>query len=618
MSKILIIGDSTSSALGGESHNWLRLLTSKKIWASNLEFIDTSAPGVTSGSAFATLIMKLLRTPFSYKVVILSVGNCDRIRRPYIANRVTVGKILRILINLIFSQSNRKVMKWPKLTLDEWNDVEPPLKDQSIENFTKSLRLIKFSCRSLRIPLIVILPQSNLYFSPATAANNTKFYSFLNHQDLEIPNSIGIIPNLLDHESISKSFEVNDQDFSEDLEVLASYSKERLLCAVNNLSVSTAKTGSINNSIEILRHLIQLNEIDREVFSYNLALLLLSQNLVDESNLHFELARDLDTSSYRVNRDYTLRAQKVFQNSRMVSVIDTSSQEFENDFLDHCHLLEKGQEKLAETISTLLSAPSLIGSMSAKLLISPASPEILEGDTRSFNEVFGITSEKPISISEIQPERSHALNCLETSQIGFAFSTRFIELLESAIFYSVTEIFNRETEFDIACEIQTERTRVKTLFDQLSIQSLVFDVWSLTTQTRESWLEAIITNVNNQIHSYLKNGVNCSRRFRFIMNWYFRESLYFGFNSSTNMAYERNHFRGWKEALSIAYVLDSEKAIHWERLNQTFRFVLEMESELRNTYVYSVELVQAPGTFADREKALADRFIKRWDQINGQ
>jgi hypothetical protein len=618
MSKILIIGDSTSSALGGESHNWLRVLASKKIWASDLEFIDTSAPGVTSGSAFATLIVKLLRTPFSYKVVILSVGNCDRIRRPYIANRVTVGKILRILINLIFNKASRKEMKWPKLTLDKWNDVEPPLKDQSIEYFTKSLRLIKFSCRSLRIPLIVILPQSNLYFSPATAANNTKFYSILNHQDLEIPCSSKIIPNLLEHASISKSIEVNDLEFCEDLEVLASYSREQLLCAVNNLSVSAAKMGSINNSIEILRRLIQLNEIGSEVFSYNLALLLLSKNLDAESNLHFELARDLDTSSYRVNRDYTLRAQKVFQNSRLVTVIDTSSQEFDDDFLDHCHLLEKGQEKLVETISSLLSAAPLNGRMSAKLLISPASPEILEGDTRSFNEVFGISSETPISISEIQPDRSHALNSLGTSQIGITFGTRFIELLESAIFYSVTGIFNRETEFDIACEIQTERTRVKTLFDQLSIQNLVFDVWSLTTQTRESWLEAIIRNVNDQIHSYLKNGVNCSRRFRFIMSWYFRESLYFGFNSSTNMAYERNHFRGWKEALSIAYVLDSEKAIHWERLNQTFRFVLEMESELRNMYVYSAEIVKAPGTFADREKALTEKFMKRWDEINGR
>jgi hypothetical protein len=618
MSKILVIGDSTSSALGGESYNWLRVLTSTKIWASNLEFIDTSAPGVTSGSAFTILLTKLLRSPFAYKTVILSVGNCDRIRRPYVANRVTVSKILKIMINLVLNNSNRKEMRWPKLTLDKWNDVEPPLQDQSIEDFTKSLRLIKFSCRSLRIPLIVILPQSNLYFSPGTAANNTKFYSILNHQDLEIPYSNKVIPNLLEHPSISKSLEVNDDEFCKDLELLASYSKEQLLCAVNNLAVTTAKIGSIDKSIDVLERLTEQNETRSEVFNYNLALLLRSKELAAESDLHFELARDLDTSSYRVNRDYTLRAQEVFQNSQLVSVIDTSSQEFEDDFLDHCHLLEKGQQKLAKRISSLISTPKFDGKMSAKLSLSPANPEILEGDTRSFNEVFGISSDTAISLSEIEPDRAHALNCLETSQIGNSFGTRFIELLESAIFYSATEKFNIETEFEISCEIQTERKRVETLFDQLSIQSLVFDVWSLAGQTRESWLEAIISNVNDQIQSYLKNGVNCSRRFRLIMSWYFRESLYFGFNSSTNMAYERNHFRGWKEALSIAYVLDSEKAIHWDRLNQTFRFVLEMETELRNMYVYSAELVQAPATFADREKALTQKLMKRWDEINGR
>jgi hypothetical protein len=502
--------------------------------------------------------------------------------------------------------------------MDNWNDVEPTLLDQSIENFSKSLRLIKFTCRSLRIPLIVISPRSNLYFPPATAANNTKYFAILNHQDLEIPNLDELIPNLFMHTSISNSSEISDKEFCEDLEALTFYSKERLLCAINNLSVSIAKKGRFNNSIEIFERMILENEMGREVMSYNLALILRSKELVAESDQSFELARDLDTSSYRVNRDYTLEVQRVFQNSRLDSLIDTSNQGFDNYFLDHCHLLEEGQEKLAEIISNKMVTPALRGSMSGKLSIRPASPEILEGDTRSFIEVFGISSKTPISIGEIQPGRAHALHSLENFEVNVSYGTRFIELLESAIFYSATEVFTKEVDSDISCEIQRERTRVRTLFDQLSIKSVDFDIRGISFRSRETWLDEIIANVIDQIESYLENGVNCSRRFRFIMSWYFRESLYFGFNSSTEMAYERNLFRGWKEALSIAYVLDSDKEIHSERLNQIFRFIFELESALRKMYVYSAELVQSPGTFVDREKALTEKFMKRWDETNGQ
>jgi len=618
MSKILVIGDSTSSAIGGESYNWLRLLSANPSWKKNLEFIDTSAPGVTAGSAFAVLLTNFFRAPFSYKAVLLSVGNCDRIRRPYLANRVTFRKILIIWVRRIVKKTVRIEVKWPKLTLEDWNDAEPPLLDQSIDNFTNSLRLIKLFCRAMRIPLVVILPRSNLYFPPATASNNTKFYSILNHQEMDVPLSRELIPDLVKHVSISNSLELSDQKFCDDIDTLATYSKEKLLCAMNNLAVGVARAGRIDDSIGILESLSQENDAKEEIFKYNLALLFREKNMVAESELHFELARDLDTSSYRVNENYTQRVKQVFQDSKQVDLIDLNTQEFDNDFMDHCHLLENGQEKLATLIFTALATQALKGSMSAKLSLIPTNPEILEGDTRTFNEVFGISSASLNARLDIPLGRAHALDCLKMSQFGNLPDTRFIEILESAIFYSVIQIETKEIEIEISREIDKERRRVKSLFDQLSIEGLGFDIGGIAAQSQDIWLAAILSNLSYQIEAFFKNGINSSQRIRSIMSWYFRESLYFGFNSSLEMAYGRNQIRSWKEALSIAYVLDRENLIEWTRLNQIFRLVLDLESGLKDLYINIEDLVHSPATFVDRENALSEKFKKRWDEMNGR
>jgi hypothetical protein len=618
MSKILVIGDSTSSAIGGESQNWLRLICAREVWAKNLEFVDTSAPGVTAGSAFAVLLTKLFRSPLSYKVVILSVGNCDRIRRPYIANRVTFRKIMNIWLRRTFKKTVRLEAKWPKLTLEDWNDTEPTLLDQSVEYFTNSLRLIKLICRIVQVPLVVILPRSNLYFPPAVAANNTKFYSILNHQDMYISQFRDLIPDLAKHVCIANSLEVTDQEFSDDLDTLITHSKERLLCALNNLSIGIAREGRVDDSIEILEMLIQEDEGRGEIFNYNLALLLREKNMTSESDTLFEIARDLDISSYRVNKIYAEQVRQVFQNSKHINLIDISTREFDSHFLDHCHLLEEGQEKLATLVFSSLVSSELKGVESAKLTVIPSNPEILEGDTRTFNEVFGIKSTSLITKFDIPLGRAHALESLEISEFRNLSPTRFIEILESSIFYSAIQMEIKKIEIDIYREIQKERVRVKSLFDQLSIEGLGFDIRSISTQTKEIWLGAILANMNGQIEAFLKTGINSSQRIRSIMSWYFRESLYFGFNSSPEMAYGRNQIRSWKEALSIAYVLDIEGTGKWTQLNQLFRFVLEVESVLKDLYLEIEDLIHSPDRFTDRESTLKEKLKKRWDEINGK
>ena len=73
MKNILVIGDSTSSSLGGNSENWLRKLEETTTWHEQVRIIDTCAPGVTAGAALFVFVKKLFALRFSIFLVIKNV-----------------------------------------------------------------------------------------------------------------------------------------------------------------------------------------------------------------------------------------------------------------------------------------------------------------------------------------------------------------------------------------------------------------------------------------------------------------------------------------------------------------------------------------------------------------
>ena len=70
------------------------------------------------------------------------------------------------------------------------------------------------------------------------------------------------------------------------------------------------------------------------------------------------------------------------------------------------------------------------------------------------------------------------------------------------------------------------------------------------------------------------------------MNWYFRESLYYGFNSSHEMLYERNSIRRWKEALFIASYLNQYQIAQADKkIMKYFEFIGFLEKLLSDSYL---------------------------------
>ena len=72
---------------------------------------------------------------------------------------------------------------------------------------------------------------------------------------------------------------------------------------------------------------------------------------------------------------------------------------------------------------------------------------------------------------------------------------------------------------------------------------------------------------------------------RSIMHWHFRESLYFGFNSSCEMLYGRNKIRRWKEVICIAIHLSQYQITKVdEKIMKYCEFIGHLESLLYDSY----------------------------------
>ena len=273
MKNILIIGDSTSSSLGGFSENWLRKIGTTSVWGDQVRFIDTCAPGVTAGAALFIFIKKLFALRFSISLVVLSVGNCDRIDRPYMANRTSILRILFFLTKHLIRFKTRKKLNWTKLDFSDWQSIHLDQSKQKVENFDKCLRFIKFLAKVFRINLFVIIPRSNLYFPPATAKNNSIFYDLVNFGDSQYPKNLLNIPDLSDNNLLSQTnnlMSLVSLHYS-DLAIFELYDKHKVMCSLNNFAVQSFNAKQIDLSLSILEQLNVGSDSASEFFCYNMA-----------------------------------------------------------------------------------------------------------------------------------------------------------------------------------------------------------------------------------------------------------------------------------------------------------------------------------------------------------
>jgi hypothetical protein len=167
----------------------------------------------------------------------------------------------------------------------------------------------------------------------------------------------------------------------------------------------------------------------------------------------------------------------------------------------------------------------------------------------------------------------------------FLPKSKYIEIIESAVFYAFTSHSLNLTSNYVAQSIGKERNRIENLSSQLQISLPVIDQLNLPLTLRLTWLDEILKNLHIEIESFIYTNKSCVHRMRTIMSWYFKESLYFGFNSSNDMLYIRNDIRRWKEALFLAISLnDNQSTFVSDRISTYYSIVYELEKLLSTSY----------------------------------
>jgi hypothetical protein len=586
MKNVLVVGDSTSSSLGGNSENWLRKLEETSTWGEQVRFIDTCAPGVTAAAALFVFVKKLFALRFSIFLVILSVGNCDRVSRPYVANKTSIYRIFFFLIKSFARLKVRKKYNWIKLDFTKWHAIPSDQSKQNLANFDKSLRFIKQLARIFRINLFVIIPRSNLLFPPGTAKNNSLFYDLINFSSHDHPEKISDIPDLTKNTLLTSS--ISALNFASihhsDLEVFNFYDKHKIMCGLNNFAVDSFHNQKKYLALECLEQIAIDVDSPSEFVFYNIARIYSELGDQSKSATFFEESLRLDTNSYRVDSLYSNTVNRIFEPSSRIINLNLYDTKFDGFFLDHCHLLPGGQDLIMKTVRDHMLGFIPQGEYKINLVFEPVNPEIGEGDLRAFKDVFGIESLTQIE-RRLFKGRAHAIDVVAGHLEKFLPKSKYIEIIESAVFYAFTSHSLNLTSNYVAQSIGKERNRIENLSSQLQISLPVIDQLNLPLTLRLTWLDEILKNLHIEIESFIYTNKSCVHRMRTIMSWYFKESLYFGFNSSNDMLYIRNDIRRWKEALFLAISLnDNQSTFVSDRISTYYSIVYELEKLLSTSY----------------------------------
>ena len=130
-----------------------------------------------------------------------------------------------------------------------------------------------------------------------------------------------------------------------------------------------------------------------------------------------------------------------------------------------------------------------------------------------------------------------------------------------------------------------ERLRIKNLTEQLGLDVPKIMKPIESPELIDKWLSQCFFNLNQEIQEFIDKEINCSYRMRTIMYWYFRESLYFGFNSSYEMLYSRNSIRRWKEVIYIAIHLSQYQNKKLDEIIMKYsEFIGLLETLLSDSY----------------------------------
>ena len=588
--QISIIGDSSSSTIGDNTHIYPNVLYNIISKDKNCKILNYSVPGITSSDTKSIYFSEIKK--INSDVLILYLGNNES---AYGHHKGYCNHFFWSIKKYFFIKKKYNQFFFLKDKFKFSYDY----KNFSIPNdhvdFKKNLEDIIEHALKKKIFIILINPIANRLFPSGAGIINFEFFKLINFHDniADLLRGRDELSDLL-IEGINYQENKNYKESIRIYERITDKKNVLSLIAKNNLAVIYAEVNT-EKSRSIFKNILNIFKEYNPIIYYNLYLLEKEKNK-DDAKKYLNLSYSNDFSLYRIKNKYR-NALSELKDKYNINYLDLKNILTDKDFIDYCHPKKEAHKKIAEYIINLINTKKhtfkkLKESFYTNKLFSP---DYFNDPTKSLLDYFLI--EKNISKNKIMKNLSNLLS-----------EYKFDE-------FSKTELVHRHQKDQNKCSLinfiksnMTHPIFTKSLISKEAYTPLQHEIFSLPENyvhrimfNYVTYLEKNITDeftgidkslfnskfykkiilrnnffsldlpllteknyqieIEKKVHLYVKQQNqlftdNIYNRLKTIIFWYTRESFRYGALSRNSMLYNKVSIDWLTEAFIVLITID--------------------------------------------------------------
>lgn len=606
---------------GVDKKAWPFLIANRKMWAPDAGILNCSIPGFTAADAAAYFFKMWAHRLNEIGNVIIYLGNCDSASSEVHKGKCSIYSRFRQSIAATFGASKSKTKLKNRLLHYEWNnayiqEIELP---EIPSDFGFNLEAIIKKCLTNSVQVILVRPKANLYFPPGVGKGNFIFYKYKG-----IHEKISHLINISD-ERFVRAIEFHEAgkfmeaiNLYKDILLLAPSSfmgNEYALVVLNNYAVACAESGNVEEALSLLRLALKERGARKEIVLFNIAQIGCDVKNADDYIARLQDSYELDSSLYRIRQPYIDEIDRILVKYPGLKVVDMAALLEDELYLDHCHPLPEGQEKIANIMTSFLSANDSKGQAS-NIHNDLLNPEVALGNFNDFHTYFGTYSS--LSESEVAAECAAIADSLRsevdlklkvaTSKISHVFQYcmrhpvfsspqsvlklsprfpsdvgRFPEYFIARKMIPYLRIFEANSDlmsrFDHSLNILRSSEELKSILPSATISKIESNVFDIDAEYAPLHLSLIIKSTQALLLTHLLQGSQIYTRIKSTIFWYVRESLRFGAHSRKTMLYDRIALEFIAEGLAVASLLDEKLELN--RTEEILRLISALQDAVR-------------------------------------
>ncbi len=394
--KILVLGDSVLSSLGGCFPNALEYFQMRCAYSMPVEFVNPSAVGTTAADALVQL--KDLNRSDRFDAVVVYLGNCDACGFGYIKPRIPVigGGMTTRMKNFIYKKKTPLARRTMPFTFTRRRPSGTEIRQcVTPEAYRSFIRDIIARAHRMGARVILVKPISKGDFPPCNNLGNILFYKIMNIRDRHRFLRGGADQDLIDALDLQNSGRLDEALARYDETAVREEGNEQAIIARNNIAAIHFEKGEHGTALDILDAIPPRGNPLFPVILFNKAVILRSLGEARKSAALFAEARERDRGTYRVTDSYHRALENIERISTSgIHIIDMKRILSNGDFIDYCHPTEKGQEKLFDSLKEAIESALGLrpGLHRPRIWYLPLNPDRYAGFKRSFFEHFGIVT----------------------------------------------------------------------------------------------------------------------------------------------------------------------------------------------------------------------------------